>query len=166
MIYPFTFHCLRTHLQCLSDLERTQIWLKNRCFRTVVLEKTLASPLDSKEIKQVNLKGNQPRIFIGRTDAEAETPTTWPPDADSRLTGKETWCWERLKAEGEEGDRGWGGWMASPIQWTWTWANSERWWGTRKPGVLQSMGLQRVGHDLATERQQELENWLGQRRPV
>ena len=90
MIYPFTFHCLRTHLQCLSDLERTQIWLKNRCFRTVVLEKTLESPLDSKEIKQVNLKGNQPRIFIGRTDAEAETPTTWPPDADSQLTGKET----------------------------------------------------------------------------
>ena len=62
---------------------------------------------------------------------------------------------ERLKTE-EEGDRGWDGWMASLIQWTWTWANSGRWWGTRKPGVPQSMGSQRVGHDLATEQQQHL----------
>ena len=61
------------------------------------------------------------------------------------------WCWETLKAEGEEGDRGWNGWMASPTQRTWTWANSGRWWGTGKPGMLQSMGLQRVRHNLATE---------------
>ena len=53
---------------------------------------------------------------------------------------KSPWCWERLKAEGEEGIRGWDGWMASPIQWTWTWANFGRWWGTGRPGVLQSMG--------------------------
>ena len=120
-----------------------------------------------------SLPSNAPKIysctalwFLNMRHFAAETPTPWPPDVDSWLTGKETWCWERLKAEGEESDRGWGGWMASPVQWTWTWANSERWWGTRKPGVLQSIGLQRVGHDLATEQQQELENWLGQRRPV
>ena len=53
------------------------------------------------------------------------------------------WCWERLKAKGEEYGRGWDGWMASPIQWKWTWANSGRWWGTGRPGVLQSMGSQR-----------------------
>ena len=64
---------------------------------------------------------------------------------------KRPWCWERLKAEGEEGDRRWDGWMASPIQWTWTWANSRRWWETGRPGVLQSMELQRVRHGLATE---------------
>ena len=52
---------------------------------------------------------------------------------------KRPWCWERLKAEGEEGDRGWDGWISSPIQWTWTWANFRRWWGTGKPGMLQSM---------------------------
>ena len=62
---------------------------KNWCFRTVVLEKTLESPLDSKEIETVNPKGNKSWIFIGRTDAEAEVPTLWPPDAKSRLTGKD-----------------------------------------------------------------------------
>ena len=56
---------------------------------TVVLEKTLESPMDSKEIKPVNSKGNQPSIFIGRTDAEAEAPTLWPPNVKSRLTGKD-----------------------------------------------------------------------------
>ena len=55
----------------------------------MVLEKTLDSPLDSKEIKPVNPKGNQPRIFIERTDAEAETPILWPPDAKSQLIGKD-----------------------------------------------------------------------------
>ena len=60
-------------------------------------------------------------------------------------------CWEGLRA-GREGDnRGWHGWMASPTQWTWVWASSGSWWWTRKPGVLQSMGLQRVGRDSATE---------------
>ena len=60
---------------------------------------------------------------------------------------KRPWCWERLKVGGEGDDRGWDGWMASPTQWTWVWVNSgSRWW-TGRPGVLQSMGLQRVGHD-------------------
>ena len=58
-----------------------------------------------------------------------------------------------IKTKGEEGDRGWGGWMASLIQWTWTWANSGRRWGTRKPGVLQSVGFQNVGRDLSTKQQ-------------
>ena len=62
---------------------------KNWCFWTVVLEKTLESPLDSKEIKPVNSKGNQPWLFIGRTDVEAETPILWPPDAKSQFTGKD-----------------------------------------------------------------------------
>ena len=60
---------------------------------------------------------------------------------------EKTWCWERLRAKGEGGDRGWDGWMASPTQWTWTWANSGRQWRSGKPGVLLSMGSQRVGRD-------------------
>ena len=61
------------------------------------------------------------------------------------------WCWERLKA-GEEGDnRGWDGWMASPTQWTWVWVSSGSWWWTGEPGMLQSMGSQRVGHDWAAD---------------
>ena len=66
---------------------------------------------------------------------------------------KKPWCWERLRA-GREGDnRGWDGWMASPTQWTWVWASSRGWWRTGNPGVLQSMGSQRVRHNLATEQQ-------------
>ena len=60
---------------------------------------------------------------------------------------KSPWCWERLRAEGKEGVRGWDGWMASSIQRTWIWANFRRWWGTERPGMLQSMGSQRVRHD-------------------
>ena len=63
---------------------------------------------------------------------------------------KRPWCWERLKAEKGD-DRGWDGWMASPTQWTWVWVNSESWWWTGRPGMLQSMGLQRVRQDWATE---------------
>ena len=64
---------------------------------------------------------------------------------------KRPWCWERLKARREGNDRGWDGWMASPIQWTWVWASSRSWWWTRKPGMLQSMGSQRVRHGWETE---------------
>ena len=64
---------------------------------------------------------------------------------------KRPWCWERLKVGGEGDDRGWDGWMASPTQWTRVWVNSGSWWWTERPGMLQSMGLQRVGHDLVTE---------------
>ena len=66
------------------------------------------------------------------------------------------WCWERLKAGGEVGDRGRDGWMVSPTQWTWIWASSWRWWRRGKPGTLQSMRLQRIGRDWATEQQQML----------
>ena len=64
---------------------------------------------------------------------------------------KRLWCWEWLGAGGEGDDRGWDGWMASPTRWTWVWVNSRSWWWTGGPGVLQFMGLQRVGHDWATE---------------
>ena len=105
-------HVWMWEMDCKED------WvLENRCFQTVVLEKTLESPLDCKEIKPVNPKGNQCRIFIGRTDAEAETPIFWPPDVKNWLIGKRPWCWERLKAGWEGDDRGWDGWMASPTQW-------------------------------------------------
>jgi len=102
-------------------------------------------------IKPVSPKGNQSWIFIGRTDPEVETPTLWPPNAKNWLTGRDPEWWERLKAGGEVDDRGWDGWMASLTQWTWAWASFGSWWWTGKPGVLQSMGLQRVGHDWATE---------------
>ena len=82
-------------------------------------------PLELKEIKLVNLKGNQTWIFIGGTDAEA--PVLWPPDVKSWLIGKD-WLWERLRARREGDDRGWDGWMVSLTQWTCVWANSWRCW--------------------------------------
>ena len=117
-----------------------------------MLEKTLKSPLDCKEIQPVHPKGNQSWLFTGKTDAEVEIPILWSPDAKNwTFHWKRPWCWERFKAGGERVDRGWDGWMASPTQWTWVWVNSGNWWGTGRPGVLQFMGSQRVGHDWATE---------------
>ena len=75
-------------------------------FWTVMLEKTLESPLDHKETKLVSPQRNQLWIVVGRTDAEAEAPVLWPWDAKSQLTGKD-WCWERLKAKEEGGSKGW-----------------------------------------------------------
>ena len=103
---------------------------KNRCPWTVVLEKMPESFLDRKEIKPINLKGNLPRILVGRTDTEAETSVLWSSLCEQVTHWKSPWCWERLKAAGKEGIRGWDGWMASRMQWTWTWANFGRWWGT------------------------------------
>ena len=82
MVFPVVMYGCESWT--VKKAERRRIW----CFWTVVLEKTLESSLDSKEIKPVNPKGNQPWIFIGRTDAEA--PILWPPDANSQLIGKDS----------------------------------------------------------------------------
>ena len=115
-----------------------------------MLEKTLGSPLDCKEIQPIHSEGDQPWDFFGRNDTKAETPTLWPPDVKSRLIGKD-WCWEGLGAGGEGDYRGWDGWMASLTRWKWVWVNSGSWWWTGRPGMLQFMGSQRVGHDWVTE---------------
>ena len=139
MVFPVVMY------GCESD--HKEGWVpKNWYFWTIALEKSLESPL---EIKPVNPKGNQSWILIGRTDVEA--PILWPPDAKGWLIGKDPDGWERLRAGGEGDDRGWDGWMASLTQWTWVWASSGRWWRTGKPGMLQSMGLERVGHDWPTK---------------
>ena len=133
------------------ELDYKESWVpKNWHLWTVVLEKTLESLLDCKEIQPVHPKGDQSWVFIGRTGVEAETPILWPPDVKSWLTGKDPDA-EKDWGQEEKGMTGWDGWMASPTQWTWVWASSRSWWWTGKPGVLQSMGLQRVRHDWVTE---------------
>ena len=130
------------------ELDYKESWvLKNWCFWTVVLEKTLESPLDCK-IKPVSPKRNQSWILTGRTDAEAKAPIFWPPDVKSRLNGKDP-----------DAGKGWSqeekgmtevevvGQHHRPTQWTWVWADSGRRWRTGRPGVPQSMGPQRVGHE-------------------
>ena len=109
------------------ELDHKEGWVpKNWCFRTVVLEKTLQSPLDSKEIKPVHPKGNQPWIFSARTAAEVEAPILWPPDAKNWFIGKDLDAGKDWRQGGEGDDRGWDGWMTSLTQWTWVWANSGR----------------------------------------
>ena len=91
-------------------------------------------------------------LWCWRRRWNSNTLATW---CEELTHWKRPWCWERLKAGGEGDDRGWDVWMASPTRWTWAWVNSGRWWWTGRPGVLRVMGLQRLGHNWATEL-----NWL------
>ena len=110
------------------ELDNKEGWVpKNLCFSTVVLEETLENLLDWKEIKPVNLKGNQSWIRIGSWSWNSNTLAIWCKEPTHL---KRPWCWEWLKESGEGDDRGWDGWMASPTQWTWVWASSGSWWWT------------------------------------
>ena len=140
------------------ELDYKESWApKNWCFWTVVLEKTLESPLDCKEIQPVRSKGDRSWVFIGRTwcwSWNSNTLATW---CKELTHWKRPWCWERLRAGGEGGDRGWDGWMALSTQWTWVWVDSGSWWWTGRPGMLRFMGSQRVRHDSDwTELRQEV----------
>ena len=137
----------------MQELDYTESWaLKNWCFWTVVLEKTLESPLDSKEIQPVHPKGNQYWIFIGRTDDEAEVLILWPPDVKNWLIGKDAdagkdWRQEE-KGPTEDVMVGWHHHLDAHES---DWASSGSWWWTGKPGMVQSMGSQRVKHDWTTQ---------------
>ena len=116
----------------------------------MLLEKTLGSPTDCREIKPVNPKGNQSWIFIGRTDAEAETPILWPHDAKNWLIGKDPDAgkdWKQEKGTTEEEMVGWHHWLNGH---EFEQALGVSWWRTGKPIVLQSMGSRQVGHDWVT----------------
>ena len=140
-----------SHVQ-MWELDYKESWVpKNWCFWTVVLEKTVETPLDCKEIQPVHPKGDQSWVFIERTDVEAETPILWPPDAKSWLIGKDPdagrdWRQEE-KGTTEEEMVGWHHRHNGHE----FWVGSGNWWWTGKPGVLQSMGSQRVRHDWGTE---------------
>ena len=139
------------------ELDYKESWvLKNWCFWTVVLEKTLKSPLDCKEIESVNLKGNSPEYSLEglRISWSSNTLATWCQELTHL---KRSWSWETLKTGGEGDDREWDGGWPSPTRKTWVWASSGSWWWIGKPGILQSMGSRRVGHNWATEL-----NWNGE----
>ena len=109
----------------------------------------LRVPWTARRSNQSNLKEISPEYSLeGLMLKPNSNPlATWCKE----LTQKRPYCWERLKAGGEGDDRGWAGWMASLTQWTWIWASSESWWRTGRPGMLQSLGSQRVGHDWGPE---------------
>ena len=137
-------------------LDYKESWApKNWCFWTVVLEKTLESPLDCKEIQPIHPKGDQSCMFIGRTDVEAETPVLWPPDVKSwliwkypdagKIDGRRRRGWQRMR------------WLDGiTTQWIWVWLSSGNWWWTGRPSVEEAwfMGLYRVGNSWIAE-----QNW-------
>ena len=140
------------------ELDYKESWVpKNWYFWTVVLKKTLESPLDSWEIQPVHPKGDQSWLFIGRTDAEAEALILWPHDVKNWLIWKDPHAgkdWRREKKRVTEDEM---------VRWHQRlnghefWVNFRSWWWTGKPGVLQSVGSQRAGHDWVTEL-----NWTSQ----
>ena len=124
------------------ELDCEESWVpKNWCFWTVMLEKTLESPLDCKEIQPVHSEGDQPWDFFGRTKLKLKLQ--YFGHLMRRVTHwKRLWCWEGLGAGGEGDDRGWDGWMESLTRWTWVWVNSGSWWWTGRPGMLRFMESQ------------------------
>ena len=148
MVFPVVMY--GCEIWTIRKAEHRRIYI----FEVWCSKKTLESPLDCKEIQPVHPIGNQSWVFIGRTDVEAETPVLdhLMRRADSFET---TLMLGKMRARGEGDDRGWDGWMASPTQWTWVWVVSGIWWWIGRPGVLQFMGSQRVGHDWVTEL-----NWM------
>ena len=136
------------------ELDHKEGWvLKKWCFLIVLQEKTLESPLDSREVKPANPNGNQPWIFIGRTDAEA--PILWPPYAKSWLIGRDPDAgkdWGQEEKGASEDEMVWLDGITDSVDMNLS--NTGRWWRTEKPDMLQSLWSQRVGQDLATEQQQ------------
>ena len=133
------------------ELDCEEGWVqKNWCFWTVVLEKTLESPLDCKETQPVPPEGDQFWVYIGRTDAKAETPIFWPPHGKSWLIGRDSDAgqdWGQEEKGTTEDEMAW--WHH--LLYRHVWVDSGRWWWTGRPGVLWFMGSQRVRHDWATE---------------
>jgi len=145
--YGFTSSCVQ-----MWELDHKEGWApKNWCFQAVVPEKTLESPWVEKRSNQSILKEIIPEYSLEELKLKHQYFGRW---CKELTHWKRPWFWERLRIRGEGGNRWWDCWMASPTQWTWVWANSRRYWRTGKPGVLQSMGQQRVRHGLVTEQQQ------------
>ena len=123
------------------ELDYKESWAqKNWFFWTVVLEKTLESPLDGKDIQPVHPKGDQSWWSLEGLMLKLKNSSTLATWCEELIHLKRPWWWER-------DDRGWDGWMASLTQWTWVWVNSRSWWWTGRPDMLQFMGSQRVRHD-------------------
>ena len=127
-------------------IDAFELW----CWRRLLRVPWTTRKSNQSILKEISLKYSLEGLML-KLKLQYFGQLTWRTDSLEK-----PWCWERLNAGGEGDDRGWDGWIASPTQWTWVWVSSRSWWWTGKPGVLQSMGSQRVGHDWAIEL-----NWTG-----
>jgi len=137
------YHPLKTHSWCAGSTGAALSGIL-RCWRRLLRVPWTARRSNQSILKEINPECSQEGLmlklqYFGHLMRRANSL-------------ENSWCWERQKAKGKEGGRGWDGWMASPTQWTWIWANSQRRRRTKEPGMLQSTGLPRVGRDLAMER--------------
>ena len=154
---PFLLHCLQI-LYCLSC--RGSLYIhkikegrepKNYAFMLWCWRRLLRVSWTARRSKQPILREINPEYSLEGLRLKLKLQVFWSPDVanaseKSQMLGK-------IEGRRREGIRGWDGWMASSMHWTWTWANFRRWWGTGRPGMLQSMGLQRSRHDWMTEQQ-------------
>ena len=151
----------KVHLVKAIDFSSSHVWMweldykeswapKNWCFWTMVLDKTLESPLGCKEIQPVHPRENKSWIFTGRTDADAEAPIRWLLDSREDSLEK-TLMLGKTECGTRRGRWRMRGWMASPMWRTWVWISSGSWWWTGRPAMLQSTGSQRVRQNRATE---------------
>ena len=125
-------------LELVLCMDCEESWaLKSWCFWTVVLEKTLESPLDCKEIQPVHSEGSALGVHW-KDWCWSWNCNTLATSCEELTHWKRLWCWEGLGAGGEGDDRGWDGWMASPTRWTWVWVDSGSWWWTRRPACCES----------------------------
>ena len=150
MVFPVVM------IRCQSwTIKKAECWridvfelLKKWCWRGL-----LRVPWTARRSNQSNLKEINPEYWLEGLMLKLKLLILWPPDVNSRLTGKDPDAGKDWRQEEKGMIRGWDGWMASLTQWTQVWASSRRWWRTGKPSMLQSTGSQRIRHDQATEQQ-------------
>ena len=144
MVFPVVTHGCESWTLKKAEQRRIdafELWCWGRLLRVAWTAGRSNQSILKESSPKYSLEGLMLKLKLHTLATWCEELTHW----------KRPWCWERLKAGREGVDRGWDGWMASPTQWIWIWVSSGSWWRTGKPGMLQSMGSQRVAHDWATE---------------
>ena len=141
MVFPVVMYgcesCTIKKAQC-RRIDAFELWCWRRLLRV---------PCTARRSNQSIWKEINPEYSLEELMLKLKLSNTWTTWCKELTHWKWPWCWGRLKAGGEGDDRGWDGWMASLTRWTWVWVTSGSWWWTGKPGMLQSMGSQRVGYD-------------------
>ena len=153
MVFPLVMYGCESWTVKKAECQRIdtlELWCWRRLLRVPWTEKRSNQSILKEISPGCPLEGMMLKLKLQYLATSCEELTHW----------KRLWCWEALGAGGEGDDRGWDGWMSSPTQWTWVWVNSGSWWWTRRPGVLQFMGSQRVGHDWMTELNWTELNWM------